>query len=211
MSYVTKHLLPGERVVYRAHLHWIIFGGAVVLAILAVAAAVLLWYWPRPRYQYWWGPAAALGALALLAAIGPWIRRTSSEFAVTDKRVLIKVGFIGRDSLETLLSKIEAIGVDQHLWARVFNYGTITVIGTGGTHEAFPLIAAPMEFRRQVQAQIVALDSARAAAPAVAAPAGGPALSAPREERDCPYCAERILARAKVCRYCGRDVEPLVS
>ncbi len=32
-----------------------------------------------------------------------------------------------------------------------------------------------------------------------------------REERECPYCAERILKRARICRYCGRDVEPLVK
>jgi predicted RNA-binding Zn-ribbon protein involved in translation (DUF1610 family) len=46
---------------------------------------------------------------------------------------------------------------------------------------------------------------------------GGPELagqrasepSAARVERDCPYCAERILARAKVCKHCGRDVVPV--
>ena len=27
-----------------------------------------------------------------------------------------------------------------------------------------------------------------------------------REERECPFCAERILVRAKVCKHCGRDV-----
>lgn len=27
-----------------------------------------------------------------------------------------------------------------------------------------------------------------------------------REERECPYCAEMILTRAKVCKHCGRDV-----
>lgn len=30
-----------------------------------------------------------------------------------------------------------------------------------------------------------------------------------REERDCPFCAERILMKARVCKHCGRDVEPL--
>ena len=29
-----------------------------------------------------------------------------------------------------------------------------------------------------------------------------------RDERECPYCAEPILAKAKVCKHCGRDVEP---
>jgi len=28
--------------------------------------------------------------------------------------------------------------------------------------------------------------------------------------RECPECAERIQARAKKCRYCGTEVEPLV-
>ena len=30
-----------------------------------------------------------------------------------------------------------------------------------------------------------------------------------RDERECPYCAEPILAKAKVCKHCGRDVEPI--
>lgn len=30
-----------------------------------------------------------------------------------------------------------------------------------------------------------------------------------RIERDCPHCAEPILSRAKVCKHCHRDVEPL--
>jgi formylglycine-generating enzyme required for sulfatase activity len=30
-----------------------------------------------------------------------------------------------------------------------------------------------------------------------------------REERECPYCAERILKKARVCKHCGHNVEPL--
>ncbi len=39
-------------------------------------------------------------------------------------------------------------------------------------------------------------------------PARTPLIAAPkkRSERECPYCAERILATAKVCKHCGRDV-----
>jgi DNA-directed RNA polymerase subunit RPC12/RpoP len=31
-----------------------------------------------------------------------------------------------------------------------------------------------------------------------------------RDERECPYCTERILRKARVCKHCGREVEPLV-
>ena len=28
-----------------------------------------------------------------------------------------------------------------------------------------------------------------------------------RDEIECPYCAEIILARARVCKHCGRDID----
>jgi uncharacterized membrane protein YdbT with pleckstrin-like domain len=202
MSYLDDHLLADERIVYRARLHWIIFGGAIVLVTLGILLAIIL---QATQHDYWY-VGLGLAGIGLLFAIGPAIRYISSEFAVTDKRVLAKHGFIERESIETLLSKVEAIGVDQGIVGRVFDYGSITITGTGGTEEYFPRISAPLEFRRQIQSQVVALEDRRGsqtATAAVAAPDG------PRVERECPYCAERILARARVCKHCGRDVVPV--
>jgi uncharacterized membrane protein YdbT with pleckstrin-like domain len=122
---------------------------------------------------------------------------------VTDKRVLARLGLIRRHSLETLLSKIEAIGVEQDLTGRLLNYGTIVLTGTGGTRETITRIPAPLEFRRQVQSQIVALEDRRGDRGAQLT-----AAEPVRQERECPYCAELILARARVCKHCGRDVQP---
>lgn len=38
-----------------------------------------------------------------------------------------------------------------------------------------------------------------------------PAPAQLRHERDCPFCAEPILAKAIVCKHCGRDVEPVAE
>jgi uncharacterized membrane protein YdbT with pleckstrin-like domain len=199
MSYVDDHLLPGERVEHRAHLHKIIYLIPALIALVAFAGGVF-------AFTQGLGVIGAiiivLGSLPLL---GVHITYTSSEFAVTDKRVIIKVGWIRRRTLETMLGKVENIGVDQTVYGRLLDFGTITVTGTGGTKEAFAEIAAPLEFRRQVQAHVGAAEEARAAV----AFGGAAAVGAPREERDCPYCAERILVRAKVCKHCGRDVAPL--
>lgn len=81
--------------------------------------------------------------------IAPFIDRWSSEFAITNRRVIIKIGLISRHVLEMNLSKVESINVDQTVMGRMMGYGTITVIGTGGTREFFHKIADPMEFRRQ--------------------------------------------------------------
>ncbi|WP_370539085.1 PH domain-containing protein [Anaeromyxobacter sp. PSR-1] len=76
---------------------------------------------------------------------------------------MIKVGFIRRVSLETLLAKVEGVTVEQGLLGRLFGYGTITVIGTGSTRTPFKRIAGPMEFRRVVQEQIETANNSRAA------------------------------------------------
>jgi uncharacterized membrane protein YdbT with pleckstrin-like domain len=198
VSYLDDHLLAGERIVYRAKLHWTIFLTSIVVVLLGVALGILLQVL-EPAYSY---AGAALAGVGLLLAIGPAIQYISSEFAVTDKRVLGKVGFIERESDETLLSKIEAIAVDQGVIGRILGFGTVTITGTGGTQERFPRISEPLEFRRQIQSQIIALDERRGSQPAVA----GAEPRESRVERDCPYCAERILARARVCKHCGRDV-----
>jgi uncharacterized membrane protein YdbT with pleckstrin-like domain len=201
MSYLDDHLLAGERIIYRARLHWIIFGAAIAVVTLGAVVGIIL---QLVEDDYWYVGAAITG-IGLLLAIGPAIRYVTSEFAVTDKRVLGKVGFIERESDETLLSKVEAIGVDQGILGRLLGFGTVTITGTGGTREAFSTISYPLEFRRQIQSQVVALDERRVAHP----PAGAPVQPGePRVERECPFCAERILARARVCKHCGRDVVP---
>ncbi len=83
--------------------------------------------------------------------IAPLIDRLCSEFAITNRRVVIKLGLISRRTFEMNLSKIESVNVDQSLLGRMLGYGTITIIGTGGTKETFGDISAPLEFRRQFQ------------------------------------------------------------
>jgi uncharacterized membrane protein YdbT with pleckstrin-like domain len=145
MGYVDSNLLPNEQVTYRARLHWIIYG--LPAMVLAIALLVALG-------GGGWIAGLALGAIGFVLFLPPWIRSASSEFAITNKRVLIKVGLVRRHSLELLLQKVEGIGVDQGILGRILGYGTITVSGVGGTKEAFRMISNPLEFRRQVQASL---------------------------------------------------------
>ena len=141
MSYVDDSLIPNETVVYRTRLHWIIFGWPVVFLVVACVAFGL-------RLSH---TGEGLLALALLLFVAKYLLYVASEFAVTTKRVIIKVGFLERRTLELMLSKVEAIAVTQNLIGQLFGCGTIMVTGTGGTREPFAHIRAPLEFRRAVQ------------------------------------------------------------
>jgi len=95
--------------------------------------------------------------LALISGIFTFISYKTSEFGITNRRVLIKVGFIRRKSLEIFLTHVEGIFVKQGILGRILNYGTIIVNGTGGTKTPFHNIRAPLEFRKKVQEQIEAM------------------------------------------------------
>jgi uncharacterized membrane protein YdbT with pleckstrin-like domain len=153
MGYVDKHLLEGERVVYRAKLHKIIFMPPLALAVLGLIAAILINIYVENRQAAWIVGAAFL-LVALLIAFPRFIRYATSEFAVTNKRVIVKIGLIYRQTLELVLTKVETIRVDQSIMGRIFDFGTIVVTGTGGTKEPFKDIASPLQFREQVQSQL---------------------------------------------------------
>lgn len=83
--------------------------------------------------------------------IYPYILLKTHEFVITNKRVVIKRGLISRYTLEMNLNKIETVNVDQSIWGRIFGFGSITIVGTGGTREVFNSIRKPMEFRKRFQ------------------------------------------------------------
>ena len=92
-SYVERNLVPGEEIVYQ---------GRVSLWHLApriVAGVILL----------------PLFGIGLLILIGVWIRYSSTELAITNKRVVAKFGFIRRSTVEIGVRKIETIQIPVHV------------------------------------------------------------------------------------------------
>ena len=140
--------------IYRTKLHWSNFVKLGTSAVILLAAAVFFLWLKSRGWEFWLycSLASLLGAVLTIAAIA--ITYATSEFAVTNKRVLIKVGFIQRTSFELLLKQVESILVEQGIMGRVLGFGTIIVIGTGGSKEEFDYISDPLEFRKQVQSQI---------------------------------------------------------
>jgi uncharacterized membrane protein YdbT with pleckstrin-like domain len=135
MSYVNSVLQPGERVVVRAHLHWIVYWHAIVLLVLGVA----MLGWER-----------AMGAEGMLiqvtgvvvvvvvavAAFNAWFTRWITEIAVTDRRIIYKRGFITRHTAEMNMDKVASVDVDQSILGRMLDFGTVHVLGTGGSPSA---------------------------------------------------------------------------
>ncbi len=163
LSYVEKHLIPGETVQYQTKLHWIVMLGhlavAAVFELLAITFLVASFSRPAgakamsSRGSMYWVVLICFLVGATLFCIG-LLKRNVTEMAVTNKRVIVKSGLVDRRTTEILLSRIESVVVDEPALGRIFGYGTVTVRGTGGTPEIFEKIQHPLKFREQVQSQI---------------------------------------------------------
>jgi len=156
LSYAEKHLIAGEAVQYETRLHWIVMLGHVAIAVFLALLGItfLFGHWTRADVAP--SRLAALVPLTLAAIIFGvgLLKRSATEMAVTNKRVIVKSGIANRRTIELLLQRVESIVVEEPALGRLLGYGTVTVRGTGGTPEVFPQVARPLEFREQVQRQI---------------------------------------------------------
>ena len=72
-----------------------------------------------------------------IQAISATIKFKTTEYLVTDKRVMEKYGWLSTHTDEMPLSKIENITVDCTFWGRIFNYGKVTFQGTNHNNVTF--------------------------------------------------------------------------
>ena len=144
MSYLHKVLQPGETILYRTTHSWTLYIPGLLVLSLAIAAFAIF---DRVLTSQLWAyvPALipALVALGLLARA--WFQRWTTEIAITNRRIILKRGFIRRHTIEMNMDKVESVDVDQSLVGRLFNYGDITVRGTGEG------VRAPTHDRRAAQ------------------------------------------------------------
>jgi uncharacterized membrane protein YdbT with pleckstrin-like domain len=167
MSYIQDNLMPNEKVLFMARIHPAVFLPAVVSFLLTIlvfiygfsqAAVVSTTGAPPPVIN----EATTIAGMFLLCFSGVlffysiWlglqalIVMFTTEFGVTNRRVIAKTGFIRRHTLEMLLPKIESVAVRQNILGRLLNFGTVTVTGTGGTKESFRAIIKPIAVRRKI-------------------------------------------------------------
>ena len=146
--YTAATLQIDERPLHQTTIHWIALTGAMIgalLSLIVIGPIAMFAAW-RGFYWAWLLLTIPVGMLASAA-----ITIKTSELVITDRRVLIKVGFIQRHTFEMFISKIESVAVFQSMLGRLFNYGTVEIRGTGGSSESFTTIAAPLPFRDAIQ------------------------------------------------------------
>jgi len=155
MSYVKHVIQPGERIVMVGHISWVIYHRAIFCVILGGVLLILEAVLLAPsngRTDLMYGTAILFGIAALITALQAWFIRWTTEIAVTDKRIIFKRGFINRHTAEMNMDKVASVDVDQSIWGRIFDFGSVHILGTGGVAgiEHLHRIANPIGLRNAI-------------------------------------------------------------
>ena len=125
MGYVEDTLMGDEKVLFKAEVSW-------WSQIATIIAGILL----LPFY-----------GIGLILLIKAFLTVKTTELAFTDKRVVAKVGFISRSTIELKIDKVESLQVDQGLFGRLLNFGSLVVSGAGNPQAPIPGVKSPLKFR----------------------------------------------------------------
>ena len=150
MKYYMRVLQPDEKIKYVAKLHWILYVHSILTGILALALAAFASSLSEDRKYLGFAGAAILLVLAFLSFVGSWFKRWTTEIVATDKRVIVKHGFIARRTQEMNIGKVETVDVSQGIWGRILGYGNVAIVGTGASLEPLRRVASPLQLRNAI-------------------------------------------------------------
>ena len=139
MSYVQRTLADDETVRLTARVHWIIW-------LRAWCALILL-------------GVVIVGVVLFLRDL---IFMTTTEVAITNRRLIKKTGWLNWKTSELELTSIEAVNLEQSFWGHLLGYGRLQIHGTGDDVWVSPIIAEPLRFRRELESALSPRYSAKA-------------------------------------------------
>lgn len=149
MSFIHKILDEGESIVAPASTSKAFVVAPPILAIALPTGIVYAIFGMQWHALIW--PLIGGSLLAVPLLYYGMHTLITSEVAVTNRRFISTWGFSTRTSKEISLENIEGVRVDESFLGKyAFNYGTITVTGTGGTIAHCPGIAKPHEFKNYI-------------------------------------------------------------
>lgn len=128
-TYIEESLSTDEHVVALFKLHWSSRLLMVGWILLGFVTFLLTW----------------------ILAIYEYLRLKNIEQGVTNKRVILKTGIIGRQTEEMKLTSIETVEINQGILGRMFGFGTVELTGRGTSDFKFKNIDNPLEVKRQIE------------------------------------------------------------
>jgi hypothetical protein len=170
-SFVERTLMPGERIIHAARVHYIVYVSGFVMCLFSLYCGYFIPKWQQKFYYVYtlvahiehYMPqgtslAGLISGLSFTAGIS-WMLyayaiAVSTELVVTDRRIIAKSGIMNVVTTEIDRRKIAGCIIHQTPFGQIFRYGRIILKGYTGDIRGFPPLAKPYDFQKFVNARV---------------------------------------------------------
>jgi uncharacterized membrane protein YdbT with pleckstrin-like domain len=161
MGFPDKLLNDGEEVVLDLHPHWWFLSGAVAAVVVVLIASIGALVAGAPTALLWFLVVVLLVALgALLVRYARW---QTTNFVLTNERVIIRRGILAKQGREIPLEHINDISYNQSLFERIIGAGNVVIESAGERgQEVFPDLPNPATIQNDIYQQIEGVKTRRA-------------------------------------------------
>lgn len=190
MAYPSNLLIKGEEIVLDLRPHWWFLTPRALVSVVALIFGIYIYAATAPGDgDTVSGPGQAfrvLMGIAILVALGWFLMRlakwATTEFVLTNKRVIYRYGVIGKNGKEIPLDKINTVFFDQSVFERVIGCGTVAMESAGESgKDSFTHIRKPSFVQSEIYRQMEADEAQDHEAIGRAARGGGGTLSMPEQ------------------------------
>ncbi len=195
-------LRKDEQILFETHKHWYVL---ILPFLISLAVLVLSFYLFTilTEFQIWY---ILFPILAVIYFIYKYYSWKFDLWVVTNYRVIDEFGVFSINSKESPIDKINNVSYQQSLLGRIMGFGDVQIQTAAEMGEtSYANISRPQQLKealsnaQELYKEYQMNKQAFKFADAVDGEVG-------EEMKECPYCAEKIKAKAKVCRYCKREL-----
>lgn len=160
MLYVEDILLPDEKILHHAKVHYILYFPGIFLMCLSV---FLMYVMPGlvdfliTSYETAQNVMSVIKFLSVslfMAGIAmvlrAWLKIYSTEMIITDRRILVKIGISTATTAEIDRGRISSVVVSKPIMGRILDYGWVTILGYSGNITGLPVLAKPHEIQKHI-------------------------------------------------------------
>ena len=155
MAFPDRLLNDGEEVIIDTHPHWWVFAGVVTRLVLAIVIAIAIVVKFDGKAVNYIGSGLIIVAILNVAVV--YLKWRTTDFVLTNDRLVTRRGIFSRDSREIPLDRVMDLSCHQSLFERVIGAGDL-MIESGGERgqEVFSDFGNPFELQNAVHRAIEA-------------------------------------------------------